>query len=103
MNQPEQVRYRARLPPISVESLPIQSMILMTRSATPDVLIVHIRLVHRPHGWTVLAYSRPTTHLRSSWCTAQLDGSEVCFSLSIRTSYRQPSRLTVLDPVSIAS
>ena len=64
LNQPEQVRYRARLPLISVESLPIPSMIPMIRSTTPDVLFVHIRLARRCHGWTVLASSRPAIHLR---------------------------------------
>jgi hypothetical protein len=37
LNQPEQVRYRARLPLISEESLSIPSMIPMIRSTTPDV------------------------------------------------------------------
>ena len=61
LNQPEQVRYRARLPLISRESLPIPSTIPMIRSTTPDVLFDHIRLARRRHGWTVLASSRPAT------------------------------------------
>ena len=50
LNQPEQVRYRARLPLISEESLPIPSTIPMIRLTTPDVLFNHIRLARRRHG-----------------------------------------------------
>jgi hypothetical protein len=63
LNQPEQVRYRARLPLISEESLPIPSMIPMIRSTTPDVPFVHIRLARRRHGWTALASSHPAVCL----------------------------------------
>jgi hypothetical protein len=57
--QPEQVRYRARLPLISEESLLIPSMIPMIRSTTPDVPFVHIRLARHRYGWTALASSSP--------------------------------------------
>jgi hypothetical protein len=59
LNQPEQVRYRDRLPLISEESLPIPSVIPMIRSTTPDVPFVHIRLARHRHGWTALASSNP--------------------------------------------
>jgi hypothetical protein len=59
LNQPEQVRYRDRLPLISEESLPIPSVIPMIRSTTPDVRLVRIRLARRRHGWTALASSSP--------------------------------------------
>ena len=114
LNQPEQVRYRARLPLISEESLPIPSTIPMIRSTTPDVLFDHIRLARRRHGWTVLASSRPATHLRPSrhaedrcWGLLRAPPSWMgwkCVSPN-PSEHRavEPSRPTALDPVSMAS
>jgi hypothetical protein len=65
-NQPEQVRYRARLPPISKESRPIPSMIPMIRSTAPDIPLVYIRNARHCHGWDSarkLLSSRPSSDL----------------------------------------